>query len=201
MILKSKTGSLLFDAMMTAVMCTLLLPHIAAADGASGSGRKIWDNIMLWVNFGILVFLFIRFARKPLMDFLHSTRNKIREDLDKVKESLNGAKTIRDEEIAKTKDLESLLEDVRKSILDMGKREKEEIIRQGQAAAEKMIQEAREYAAHRVALAKKKLSDDMVDRAITIAEKGLREGLSNEDHDKLIDRFVQDLSSSKQAGE
>ena len=201
MILKSKTGPLLFDAMMTAVMCTLLLPHIAAADGASSSGRKIWDNIMLWVNFGILVFLFIRFARKPLMDFLHSTRNKIREDLDKVKESLNGAKTRRDEEIAKTKDLESLLEDIRKSILDMGKREKEEIIRQGEAAAEKMILEAREYAAHRVALAKKKLSDDMVDRAITIAEKGLIKGLSKEDHDKLIDRFVQDLSSSKQAGE
>jgi F-type H+-transporting ATPase subunit b len=187
--------------MMTAVMCTLLLPHIAAADGASSSGRKIWDNIMLWVNFGILVFLFIRFARKPLVDFLHSTRNKIREDLDKVKESLKGAKTRRDEEMAKTKDLESLLEDVRKSILDMGKREKEEIIRQGQAAAEKMIQEAREYAAYRIALAKKKLSDDMVDRAITIAEKGLIEGLSKEDHDKLIDRFVQDLSSSKQAGE
>jgi len=195
--LKSKTGCSLIDAMMTAVICTLLLPHITMADGGQSSGRKIWDNIMLWVNFGILVFLFIRFARKPLMDFLHSTRKKIKEDLDKVKEALNGAKTTRDEEIEKTKDLEYLLEDVRKSILDMGKREKEEIIRQGQVAAEKMIQEAKEYASHRVALAKKKLSDDMVDKAITLAEKGLIEALSKEDHDTLIVQFVQDLSSGK----
>jgi F-type H+-transporting ATPase subunit b len=183
--------------MMTAVICTLLMPHIAMADSGPSSGRKIWDNVMLWVNFGILVFLFLKFARKPLMDFLHSTRKKISEDLDKVKEALSGAKTIRDEEIEKTKDLESLLEDLRKSILDMGAREKEEIIRQGQAAAEKMIQEAKEYAARSVSLAKKKLSDDMVDRAITIAEKGLKEALSKEDHDMLIDQFVEDLSSSK----
>lgn len=200
MISKSKKGCFIFDAMMTAVMCTLLLPHIATADGGSSSGRKIWDNVMLWVNFGILVFLFIKFARKPLMDFLHSTRIKIKEDLDNVKESLKGAKTARDEEMAKTKDLESLLEDIRKSILEMGKREREEIIRQGQASAEKMILEAKEYATYRVARAKKKLSDDMVDRAMAIAEKGLMEGLSKEDHDQLIDQFVHDLSSRKQPG-
>lgn len=195
--LKSKIGCALINAMMTAVMCTLLLPHIVMAEGGSIAGRKIWDNIMLWVNFGILVFLFIKFARKPLMDFLHSTRNKIRDDLDKVKEALNGAKTTRDEEMEKAKDLESLLEDVRKSILDIGKREKEEIIRQGQEAADKMILEAKEYASRRVALARKQLSDDMVDRAITIAERGLIDGLSIEDHNRLIDQFVQNLSSGK----
>jgi F-type H+-transporting ATPase subunit b len=154
---------------------------------------------MMWVNFGILVFLFIRFARKPLMDFLRSTRNKISEDLDKAKKTLNGAKSTRDAEIDKAKDIERLLEDVQKSILDIGKREKEEIIRQGQVAAEKMIQEAKEYASRRIAFAKKKLSDDMVDRAITIAEKGLTERLSKEDHERLVDQFVQDLSSNKHA--
>ena len=58
-------------------------PDAFGAEGIS-TGRKIWDNVMLFLNFGILVFLFIKFARKPLMNFLRGERTKIAEEFGKI---------------------------------------------------------------------------------------------------------------------
>lgn len=171
-------------------------PDAFAAEGVS-QGRKIWDNTMLVLNFGILVFVFIKFARKPLMNYLQSVRVKIEEELQEMKTKKNNAETVRDSEADKMKDLDRALDDLKTSIIEMGKREREQIIQQGKASAERMISDAKAYAEYRLTMARKALSDEMVEMAVAMVEKRLVKDITDEDQNNLIDHFVQDLEKSK----
>ena len=51
-----------FFALVTFSVISFLGTDAYAAQKIS-AGRKIWDTVMLFINFGILVFLFIRYAK------------------------------------------------------------------------------------------------------------------------------------------
>lgn len=167
------------------------------AEGEITSGRRIWDNIMLWVNFGILVFVFLKFAKKPLIDFLRGEGKKVEEDLNTVDGRLEDVKAVMDIESDKFKDIDQRIEDIKKSILQMGTREKERIIEQAKANADKMIRDAKTYSKHRILAAKKALADEMVDVAISMVKDKLTKEISKDDDKKLFSRFLDNLESSE----
>lgn len=180
--------------------CMALVVPEAMAEEASGSSRKIWDIVMLWINFGILVFVFMKYGRKPLMDVIKSARSKISKDMDEVNGKLDDAKTIVSTESEKLKDVDSHVQDLRKAILDMGEKDKERIIQEGNLTAEKMIRDAKAYAEYRKADARKALSDEMVDMAVGIAEERITKGITDTDHDNLVSQFIIDLGTAKGPG-
>lgn len=170
-------------------------PNVYASEGIS-TGRKIWDNVMLFVNFGILLFFFLKYVKKPLLDFLRGARDKIQEELDTVGTALSHIKSDKDSQREKLKHMDQRVQELRKSVLELGQKEKEEIIEQAKSAAEKMIRDAEIYSNYRLAMAKKALSDEMVDIAISMVEERLKAGISDEDNQRIIDEFVMDLESS-----
>ena len=105
----------------TSAIMILLIPDAFAAEGIS-KGRKIWDNIMLWINFGILVYFFLKYGKQPLKDFIHGERNKIDTTLDTANETLNKARSVLDEESDSLKDIDRRLQELKKSIIEMGQR-------------------------------------------------------------------------------
>ena len=94
--------------------------------------------------------------------------------------------------------IDQRLTEVQQRILEMGRQEKERITEQGKVTAEKMVVGARAYSKYRMNLAKKALSDEMVDIAISIAEERLREAISEEDNENLNNLFIKHLETSKQ---
>ena len=179
------------------LICSFSCAPDTFAAGESTAGRRLWDNIMLWVNFGIMVFFFIKYAKNPLINFLRGTRKEIEEDLGQVEGRFNDAKSGMDSEAEKLEDIDRLTAEIQERILEMGRKEKEKIIAQGRAAAEKMIEDARAYSDHRLALAKKALSDEMADSAIAMVEKKLRKGLTEEDNERLVGSFLSALGTSR----
>ena len=180
-----------------AITCSLCLNSDALAMGDFTPGGRLWNFILLWVNFGILVFLFIKYGKKPLMDFLRGEQRKIEEDLDEVNDHYEAAKAGMDTEANSLDDIEQRLEKTRQGILELGRREKEKIIEQGKIAADKMIKDAEEYAKYQIAKAKKELSEEMVEIAVSMVEEKLIKGISEEDNEKLIKQFVVDLETYK----
>jgi F-type H+-transporting ATPase subunit b len=180
-----------------AITCLLCLNSDALAMGESTPGRKVWDLVLLWINFGILVFIFLKFGKTPLVDFLRGEQRKIEDDLNAVNKRFETAKAGMDAEANSLDDIEQELEKMRKNILEMGRREKEKIIAQGKISAEKMIKDAEDYAKYQIAKAKKALSEEMVDIAVSMVEEKLIKGISEEDNEKLIKQFVVDLETYK----
>jgi len=175
----------------------LLFAFDAFALEETSTGRKVWDNIMLFVNFGILVFLFIRYGKKPLMDFLRSERNTVENELNELTDKKQGVQSQRDVEAENLKDIDQIIEEIRSHILERGKKEKEEIIQQGRALADKMIQDARAYSENRIVAARQELSEEMLDMALSMAKDKLSRDMTDEDNNKLVNQFLTNLQATK----
>lgn len=186
----------LFLILSLGVFGLLFCPECLAAEKMP-SWRKPYNVIMLWVNFGILVVLFVKFARKPLMEALRGIHDRIKEEIDGIKKQHREAKGQMDSEEARLAEIQQHLEEIRARIIEMGEKEKEKIIEQAKMAAEKMIEDARAYASFQMTLARKQLSDEMVDIAISEVEEKLKKEITGEDNERLVDDFLANLGSAK----
>ena len=182
-----------------AVVVLLPVAEALGAEGA-GSGRKIWDNVMLFVNSACLVALFIRYAKKPLMSFLRGERSKVEQNLGTVEEKMAQMQAAVTAERTKLQGFDQRIREIQAGILEMGRQEKESLTEQGRVAAEKMVEKARIYATHRIAKARKALAGEMVEAAVGMVEEKLIKALSEEDNEELIHQFLADLKSPRQAG-
>lgn len=172
--------------------------HDAFADDGPSAGRRLWNNIMLWVNFGILVFFFMKYAKKPLLDYLRSVREKIEENLNTLNHEVRTARSSMEAENKKLQEIEDHLEEIKTRITEIGLAEKEKIIETGKATAQEMIENAKAYANYKLSLARKRISDELVDTAVSMAGESLAKGISPEDSDKLVANFFTDLETSKE---
>ncbi len=159
--------------------------------------RKTYNDILLFVNFGVLVTLFIKFAKNPLMDAIRGVREKHEEELGAVKKQHRATKTDLDAEEAKLQDIQKHLDEIRARIIEMGEKEKQKIIEQAKIAAERMVQDAKAYATFQMDKARKQLSEEMVDIAISMVEERLSKEISKKDNDKLISDFLVNLETTK----
>lgn len=187
-----------FHLFWVAVLILFQAAELYGAEDLSG-GRRLWDTVMMVVNFGILVLLFIKYGRKPLMAYLNGVRDEIGTDLDTVRSRYESAKSAWDEEAAKLDHMEQRLQEIEQAILELGRREKEQIIQEGKLLAEKMIRDAGTYSQRKMAAARKTARDELVDLAVSIAEERLMEEMSTKDNDRFIEEFVSGLRHLKKA--
>ena len=57
----------------------------------SGGWRPLYDEILLWFNFGIIVFVFIRYGKTPLMNFLRGRKEKLKQEIEHLEEKKEAA--------------------------------------------------------------------------------------------------------------
>jgi F-type H+-transporting ATPase subunit b len=174
------------------VLCTDTL----AQEGTS-SGRKIWDNIMLWVNFAILVFLFIKFAKKPLMDFLHGERNKVAKKINSLEDQVKRAKLSMEAEAERLKKIDESIGEIQERILEIGRREKEEIIEKANISARQMIENAQKEVQYKLETAKKRFGEELLETAVSMAVENVKKVISQDDNEKIIDHFSDILEHEK----
>ncbi|MDR1170948.1 MAG: F0F1 ATP synthase subunit B [Bacteroidales bacterium] len=153
-------------------------------------------GLLFWmlVSFLIVFFLLKKFAWKPILNMLHEREDSIDQALkaaDKAKE-----------------DMKKLQAD-NERILDEARAEREKIFREAQEIKEKIVGEAREQANKekdkimnetRASIEAEKnvaireIRDIAAELSIQVAEKLLRNELSNDQKQKeLIEKFIEDI--------
>ena len=192
-----KKYCLIMSLPFAAMIFLLLFWTNAFAAEEITSARRLWDNVMLWVNFGILVFFFFRFAKKPLMNFLRGIGGGIKNELTTFDNQVKDVKTNMTTEAKKLENVGKELEKIKESILVMGRKERDSIIEQGKITAEKMIRDAKNYSKYQIKKARKDLSDEMVDIAISMVEKQVIKGLTQNDNDKIVNEFIVGIGAEK----
>lgn len=159
--------------------------------------RNTYDIILLWINFAVLVILFVKFAKKPIAEAMRGVAEKIAEELAHIKNQLNKKKTDLEAEETKIKEIHGYLEEIKAQIITMGEKEKSKIVEQAKEAADKMVSDAKLYADLQMERAKKQLSDELVDIAVNTVEDRLTKEITKEDNDKLISDFLISLEGTK----
>lgn len=163
--------------------------------GDSGHSRHLYDTIMLFVNFGVLVILFIKFGKDPLMNFLYGERDKIKGNINNIEDQIKNARSLMDAEAAKLENIDEHLNNLKESILEIGNRQKNKIIDNAKVNANKMIEDAEEESQFLVEMAKKRFGEDILNLAISITVERITKGMSAEDNDRVIERFASNLST------
>ena len=159
--------------------------------------EKLWNESMLFINFGILVFFYIRFAQKPLVNFLKGQGSKIGEQLQSIEADVKDARSRMETEAVKLKNLGENLTSITESIIAAGAREKESIIDRAQTVADKMLSDAKKEAEFKMLAAKKRFSEEMLEAAINITANSINQNMTKEDDEKLIDEFASDLGTGQ----
>jgi F-type H+-transporting ATPase subunit b len=160
---------------------------------SSGHSRHLYDTIMLFVNFGVLVILFIKYARAPLMNFLYSERDKIKVNIDNLEGQIKNARLLMDAESAKLENIDEHLNKIKESILEVGNRQKNKIIDRARVNADRMIEDAEKESQFLIEMAKKRFTQEMLDLAVTISLERITKEMSAEDNDRVIERFASSL--------
>jgi len=158
---------------------------------------ELYYALMLWVSFGVLAFLYMKLANKPLKKFLKGQGNIISEQLKAIEDDVNKARSILDEESSRLKSIDDKIDKITQNILAVGKRERENIIEKAKYLADKMVEDAKSEAAFKMENAKKRFSEDMLELAVSLAVEKLRDDMTSEDDENLILSFSSGLSAEK----
>jgi F-type H+-transporting ATPase subunit b len=175
---------------LVAIVSVMVTGGDLIAAEEAGRWRETYDMILRWVNFLILAFLIIKFARIPLKDFLTGKKEKFKAEIgnkEKLKEKaaaeVNDILTILNES-------ETRFADLKDRILEQGKKRKEQIIEDAKTQSQQLLEETRKRVTHQIDQAKMQLKAEMVDAAIELAMDTLNREVNAEDNEKFVDQFL-----------
>lgn len=161
---------------------------VLAAEG--GGWRPTYDIIMKWVNFGILAFIFFKFARRPLKNFLSDKKNeislqikKLEDEKDRLLQRVREAETELEENVVRLKEL-------KERIVQTGERRKLEIIEDARQESRMIIESAKQKMEGRIIQARNRLRAEMVDAAAEMALDKLPGLVTEDDNRKLLEQFM-----------
>jgi F-type H+-transporting ATPase subunit b len=162
----------------------------ALASEGSGGWRPIYDEILLWINFGIIAFVFVKYGKTPLMNFLQGRKEKIAREIERVEQKKEKAAD-KIKEIQKVIDeSEVRFAELKERIVRQGERKKQEIIDSAQQQSKMMLKDARRRIDSQFDQAKSTFKAELIDTAIELAMQRLPHEITDEDNDKFTDHYL-----------
>jgi F-type H+-transporting ATPase subunit b len=187
----------LFYFFVAETMCVHLSGFDALASEGSGGWRPVYDEVLLWLNFGILAFVFIKFGRTPLMSFLRGRKEKIAREIERIEEKKKQA-------VDNISEIKKVLEesgerfaDLKARIVEQGERKKQALLESAQQQSEMMIENARHRIDVQFAQARTILRQELIDSAIDVVMEKLPREITDEDNENFINQYLSSALSEQ----
>ena len=172
------------------VMLFLATPAVAA----DGQWRPIYDKVMLYVNFFILVFILVKYGRKPLMNFLQGQKDEVADQIHRLQKQKNALEAKIKKALSMIEASNVRFEQIKSRIIQDGERAKQEIIENAREQSKNIIENEKLKATNQITQAKGQFMSELVDEASALAQKKLPSEITGSDHDKLLDLFISNIS-------
>jgi F-type H+-transporting ATPase subunit b len=183
-------------AAIVLIFYTSLFTFASIAFAAEEAGGGIWEDYR-WklLNFAILVFVLVWFARKPLKDYLKKRTEVIEKTLKEATEAKELAQKALSEveERLKLKDKE--IEDILSRSKGSAETEKDLLIKQGEQMREKILEQAKNNIEYELRLAKESIKAEAAGIALELAEKKLKDKLTKEEQIRLIEESLKRMET------
>jgi len=178
-------------AIVMAGALVVLMPAVVAAGQEPAGWRPTYDLIMRWVNFLILVFVIVKYARAPLKNFFKQKEIEVSSEIEAMEAEKKEAESSIAEARQAIEHRKERFEQIRERMIRHGKRRKEEIIEGARRESRLMIEAARHKVEGQIRQAHEKLREEMVDLAIDTAMKRLPSEMQEADSRNLLDRYLE----------
>ena len=158
-------------------------------------GVNLWTMLFAWLNLLILYFILKKLAFGPLKNMIDSRQREIDDmysDAEKSRADAEAMKADYEERMGNAKE-ES--EEIVKAAIRRAQLREEEILREAEGKAERVLERAEEQ----IELEKKHMVNEVKDEvskmAIDIASAVIERDVSEDEHKRLIDSFIDKMGS------
>lgn len=165
-------------------------PALASGDGDEGPA-SIGDLIYPVVNFLILLGVLVYFGRKPIQTFFGERRESIQSDLESAAALQREAEEQYSQWSRRLVALEDELQEIRTTARERAEREREHILSDARAGAERIRNDASNAITQEVRRAKALLRDEASELAVELASGMLRDNVNDSDRARLLDEFIE----------
>ncbi len=174
----------------------ILLPALVLAssggDHGGGGGWEATDTYRV-MNFVVLLAILVFLLRKPVSQFLGGRIKGIQDQL----EDLEAKKKAAEQKLAEYDQRLSRLSEEAEQIVEQYKKQgeaaREKILQEAEASAAKLEEQAKRTIDHEFKQAKKQLETEVLEKAIAKAEEKLKKGITDNDQEKLIDEYLNEV--------
>ncbi|MEW6672765.1 MAG: hypothetical protein AB1427_13755 [Thermodesulfobacteriota bacterium] len=184
-----KQAAIIFLA-AAGIMSILMVAQPAAAADSPDNWRKTYDQILMWINFGIFVFLIIKFCRIPLKKFVAGKQQELERKISRLEEEKNEADKKIQNILRAVDESQVEFDDLKRKIIEQGERKKQAIIDDAMRMGRVMMDGAQHRVENQIHRARKKLRDELVDAAVDLALVKLPEIVTVDDDRKLIQGYI-----------
>lgn len=156
----------------------------------------LWTIIMQWGNLFILLFLVKKFLFKPVMSVLEAREKEIGDIYKEAEDSRAIAETLKQEYTEKLDKARDEAEEIVKTAVLNAKLSSDAIVSEAHEKATSMIERANEKIALERKATVNEVKNNISDIALSIAEKVIVRDIKKEDHDEMIDKFIEELGDA-----
>jgi len=182
---------------LAVVIGILLLGTEASAANNSDDWRPVFDLVMRWLNFGIIVFILVKYARTPIKDFLLSRREEVAREIEIVEEKKEAANKKIQDAVRMLDESEVRFARVKERIIQEGESKKQKLIEDAKQESKILLESTRKKIENQLLDAQRAFKSELVDTAISLAMKRLPDEITTEDDQNFTNQFLASASGKR----
>ena len=146
------------------------------------------------ITFGLAVLVLWRFFWKPLAKFMETRRYAIEHDIETARQSRESAEQLQAQLTQRLAEIDTEAWRLLQLASDEGKRTREQILKEAQDEARRLLDNAGRQIAEARVRAIHDLRAETVALSMLIAEKALKQSVDAQVQHRLVDEFVAELN-------
>jgi len=159
-------------------------------------GSESWLSwVFKLINFAVLVGVLIKFAGKPFKDYFINRHNMIKDKFEEAEKLLREAQDMKATYEKRLESLNDEIEEFKKAVLADTERENKKIQDEAIAFASKLKEQATLTYTQEAKEVRDRIKEEMVRLTMEQAEKLVKERLTKEDHNRMVEEFIQKMGS------
>jgi F-type H+-transporting ATPase subunit b len=160
------------------------------------AGSESWLSWAFKIfNFAVLVAIIVKFAGKPLKNYLLNRSTRVSEKLDEADRLFKEAEALKKEYQSRLSKLDDEIEAFKKSILEDTEKEKKKIIDEATEFAKRIEGQAKLTYQQEIREMTNRIKEEIAKLTMERAEKLIIEKYNPKDHELMVDAFIEKLRS------
>jgi F-type H+-transporting ATPase subunit b len=171
----------------------LHVPPALAAEGGD-HGNAGWMLALQALNAGILVLILVRFARKPLQNFMVQRRHEIQSSIQDAQARLDTAETDLARWRGRLSEIDEEAAEMVRGAEEQAESERRRSLERAEATSQRIREEAQLVAEQEIARARVILRQEAAELATQLAADMVRRNLSPDDDRRLVSEAAQAIA-------
>lgn len=172
-----------------------LLSGEALAAETAPAWRPVYDMVMRYINFLILLFLLLKYGRKPLVNFFRTKSRDVKKDIQKIEEARSQIQGQVTALLAEQEKSRERFEQLKERIISQGKIKQKGIIDGARREAELLLENTQLKLDNLIIKATHTLRSEMVDIAMDLAVKKLPQTITDQDNRRFVNHYLESTRS------